>query len=87
MTDEELIQERLNKYSEMFDLYLDRGTPPPMQPESSQDPLQDYLQEAVSEPFNYFHCQEDTTWREVFKSSLLAFFTSMLKAYLPLEKE
>ena len=87
MTDEELIQERLNMYSEMFDLYLDRGTPHPTQPESSQDPLQDYLQEAVSEPFNYFHCQEDTTWREVFKSSLLAFFTSMLKAYLPLEKE
>lgn len=87
MTDEELIQERLNTYSEMFDLYLDRGTPHPTQPKSSQDPLQDYLQEAVYEPFNYFHCQEDTTWREVFKSSLLAFFTSMLKAYLPLEKE
>lgn len=87
MTSDDLVQERLNMYSEMFDLYLDRGTPPPTQPEGLQDPLQDYLQEAVSEPFNYFHCQEDTTWREVFKSSLLAFFMSMLKAYLPLEKE
>jgi len=87
MTEEELIQERLNMYSEMFDLYIDRGTSPPTQPDGSQDPLQDYLQEAVSEPFNYFHCQEDTTWREVFKSSLLAFFASMLKVYIPLEKE
>lgn len=86
MTGEDWIQERLNSYSEMFDFYLDRGTPPPPS-EGSQDPLGDYLHEAVTEPFNFLHCQEDTTWREVFKNSLMSFFTSMLKAYLPLEEE
>lgn len=88
MTDAEIIQERLDKYSALFDLYLDQGTPPSPPPEEgTQDPLQDYLQEAVSEPFNYLHSQEDTTWREVFKNSLLGFFTAMLKAFLPLERE
>ena len=88
MTDAEIIQERLDKYSALFDLYLDRDTPPlPPSEERTQDPLQDYLREAVSEPFNYLHSQEDTTWREVFKNSLMGFFTAMLKAFLPLERE
>ena len=87
MTGEDWVQERLNSYAEMFDFYLDGGTPPPPPPTGSQDPLGDYLHEAVTEPFNFLHCQEDTTWREVFKNSLMSFFTSMLKAYLPLEKE
>ena len=86
MTGEDWVQERLNSYAEMFDFYLDGGTPPPP-PTGSQDPLGNYLHEAVTEPFNFLHCQEDTTWREVFKSSLMSFFTSMLKVYLPLEKE
>ena len=88
MTDAEIIQERLDKYSALFDLDLDRGTPPlPPSEEGTQDPLQEYLQEAVSEPFNYLHSQEDTTWREVFKNSLMGFFSALLKAFLPLERE
>ena len=35
MTDAEIIQERLDKYSALFDLYLDQGTPPSPPPNRS----------------------------------------------------
>lgn len=81
------IQQQLNHYSECFDLYLERGDVPPPPPEGSSDPLQDYLQEALSEPFNYLHCQEDPIWRDIFKSSLMSFFSTMLSDYYTMEME
>jgi uncharacterized protein with von Willebrand factor type A (vWA) domain len=88
MTDVAWIQEKLEKYSSLFDLYMEQENPPIPPPlEGSDDPLLDYLQEAVLEPFNWLHSKEDTTWREVFKSSLMGFFTAMLKDFFPLEHE
>ena len=87
MTDEEIIEQQLNHYSQLFDHYVDQPSPPSIPPEGTQDPLLDYLQEVLADPSNFLHAREDFTWRELFKSSLLNFFTAMLKSFLALERE
>ena len=79
MTEAEIIALRLNRYSELFDRYIDQPLPPPPPPpEGTQDPLLDYLHESLADSYQFTKAKEDITWRESFKSSLLSFFTAML---------
>ena len=88
MTEAEIIELRLNRYSELFDRYIDQPLPPPPPPpEGTQDPLLDYLHESLADSFHFTKAKEDVTWRESFKSSLLSFFTAMLPSYMALERE
>lgn len=80
MTEEEYVQQRVDHYAALFDLYLDTGRMPPPQ---APDPLQEYIQEALSEPSNLLHCQHDPMWREVFRNAILDFATVMLRAFVP----
>jgi len=86
MINEQLLHERIDNYARIFDLVLDN-------PESAQafasdeDPLLQYLCEAINEPSNRLHCEEDPVWREVFRSSLMSFLESMLKIFMPLEQK
>ena len=88
MTEAEIIALRLNRYSELFDRYIDQPLPPPPPPpEGTQDPLLDYLHESLADSYQFTKAKEDITWRESFKSSLLSFFTAMLPSYMALERE
>lgn len=86
MNEQAFIKQRLNSYSELFDMYMDTGAVQPPKPNADPDPLRDYLIEAMSEPSNHFHCQEDEDWREVFKNSLFEFLSVMVNAFVPLEQ-
>lgn len=86
MNEQSFIKQRLDSYSELFDMYMDTGAVQPPKPNADPDPLRDYLIEAISEPSNYFHCKEDEDWREVFKNSLFEFLSAMLNAFIPLEQ-
>ena len=86
MNEQSFIKQRLDSYSELFDMYMDTGVVQPPKPNADPDPLREYLIEAISEPSNHFHCQEDEDWREVFKNSLFEFLSVMVNAFVPLEQ-
>ena len=86
MNEQSFIKQRLDSYSELFDMYMDTGVVQPPKPNADTDPLREYLIEAISEPSNHFHCQEDEDWREVFKNSLFEFLSVMVNAFVPLEQ-
>ena len=86
MSEDEVLKQRLDRYSELFDLYVD-GDPSALMVDTKDDPLGEYLQEVVLDSINHMHCQEDPIWREVFKTSLMTFFEVVLKNYMTLEKE
>ena len=88
MMDSDLILTQMNQYSDLFDLYIEQDRPPSHPtPEGKLDPLLDYLQEEVADQYNFRLAKCDSIWRDVFKSSLLSFFETMLKSFLPLDKE
>ena len=88
MMDSDLILTQMNQYSDLFDLYIEQDRPPSYPtPEGKLDPLLDYLQEEVADQYNFRLAKCDSIWRDVFKSSLLSFFETMLKSFLPLDKE
>ena len=86
MNEQSFIKQRLDSYSELFDMYMDTGVVQPPKPNADPDPLREYLIEAISEPSNHFHCLEDEDWREVFKNSLFEFLSVMVNAFVPLEQ-
>ena len=86
MSEDEVLKQRLDRYSELFDLYVD-GDPSALMVDTKDDPLGEYLQEVALDSINHMHCQEDPIWREVFKTSLMTFFEVVLKNYMTLEKE
>lgn len=86
MNEQSFIKQRLDSYSELFDMYMDTGVVQPPKPNTDPDPLREYLIEAISEPSNHFHCLEDEDWREVFKNSLFEFLSVMVNAFVPLEQ-
>lgn len=86
MNEQSFIKQRLDSYSELFDMYMDTGVVQSPKPNADPDPLREYLIEAISEPSNHFHCQEDEDWREVFKNSLFEFLSVMVNAFVPLEQ-
>lgn len=69
------IDSQLQNYAEVFDFYIERGKlPPPYQ----GDMLAEYMKAVLDEPENQHIYQQDSTWREILKVSLLDFFNGLL---------
>ena len=83
MTTEELIEEQLTVYGDVFDFLIDNRT----LPENSHngDLLVEYLQKVVAD--NIDRLQGDSVWREVMRESLLAYFYVLLQHFQEIDRQ
>ena len=64
------IDNQLDSYAEVFDFYMDRGQLPP---EYEGDVLGEYIKEVIEEPGNREICQNNSSWRDIFKNITFGF--------------
>lgn len=83
MTDEELIEKRLEKYGNAFDSLVDKGTLPENIPED--DLIGEYLKKVVAD--NIGQLRNDPVCREVLCESLLAYFYVLLQHFHEIERQ
>lgn len=69
------IDNQLDSYAEVFDFYMNRGQLPP---EYEGDVLGEYIKEVIEEPGNREICQNNSSWRDILKTSLLDFVRNLL---------
>lgn len=69
------IDNQLDSYAEVFDFYMDRGQLPP---EYDGDVLGEYIKEVIEVPGNREICQNNSSWRDILKTSLLDFVRNLL---------
>ena len=78
------MQERLDEYSKLFDVYLsERKFPETYQ----KDVLACYIKEVLDDPGNYHLCSTNQVWKDLLKDSLLNFIRQLLPYIMKLEAE
>ena len=83
MTDRELIDKKIDEYSEAFDFYMDCGKMPENIP--PDDLLGGYMAQVIDD--NPQLSPEEPIWNEVLKDSLLSYFNVLLQHFLEIERQ
>ena len=83
MTGQELIDKKIDEYSEAFDFYMDCGKMPETIP--PDDLLGGYMQQVIDD--NPQLSPTETIWNEVLKESLLSYFSVLLQHFMEIERQ
>ncbi len=83
MTDSELIDKKIDEYSEAFDFYMDCGRMPDNIPPG--DLLGGYMAQVIDD--NPQLSPDEPIWNEVLKESLLSYFNVLLQHFMEIERQ